>query len=328
MIKNYKAWVLIDQKIGSNNQAIALAEEIQIPYKELKLTYNFLARLPSIFLPKSFMQISSPNIIDLLEKETPDLVISASRKSALVAATIKSKKPHIKTIHILKPDISFRNFDLVIVPQHDKNITSKYKNVFQIIGALNNIKNRLENYSEELNQHYADLINTSFTTILIGGNTKSFSFTRKTAEDFYHAVLNIAEQDNSKFFVTYSRRTPEIVKDVFNQLKDHGHKIYDPLTSDPNPYPYIMSKSKFVISTCDSISMLSEIASIGKPLYIYIPENFNSKKHLAFVYQLSDLGMAKIIDQGTDFLQEYNYTNLSETRKAGEYVLSSILGVK
>lgn len=328
MSKNYKAWVLTDQKTGSNNQAIALAEEIEIAFKEIKLSYNFLATLPSILLPKSFLQIQSPDINKLLIEKTPNLIISASRKTALVAAAIKAKRPEIKTIHILKPDISFANFDLVIVPQHDKNIANKYKNVFKIIGALNNIKQRLENYPEELDKQYGDFISSPFTTILIGGNTKTFSFTKKTAEDFYNKVLNIAEQDNSKFFITYSRRTPEIVKEIFNSLGNNGHKIYDPISSDPNSYPHIMAKSKFVISTCDSISMLSEIASIGKPLYIYIPENFHSKKHLAFACQLSDLGIAKIIDQTTNFLQEYNYTHLSETRKAGEYVLSSILGVK
>ena len=321
-------WVLVDKKIGSNNQAIALAEGIGINYKQIKLSYNCLAKLPGVLLPKGFIQVKSPNIEHLLLEDKPDIVISASRKSALISASIRSKNPNIKAIHILKPDISFANFDLLILPQHDKNIKNKYNNILKIIGALNNAKTKIHQNSELLSQKYSNFIKEPYAVVLIGGNTKKFTFTKETAKEFYELLQNRAENNNIKYFITFSRRTPQVLKDALYSLKNHGHEIYDPLLTELNPYPFIISKAKFVISTCDSISMLSEIASIGAPLYIFIPESFNSQKHLTFVYQLADLGIAKILDKTTLFLQEYNYTQLNETRKAAEYVLSSILSVK
>ena len=105
-------------------------------------------------------------------------------------------------------------------------------------------------------------------------------------------------------------------------------KIYDPKFGGFNPYPALLKDAKFVISTCDSISMCSEVASLAKPFYLYIPKNFTSSKHLTFAYQLQDLGISKVLQEQEEILQEYQYINLNECRKAADYVLATILSAK
>lgn len=42
-----KIWIIIDQKIGNANQAIAVANAIGFPYETKEIYYNFLSILPN-----------------------------------------------------------------------------------------------------------------------------------------------------------------------------------------------------------------------------------------------------------------------------------------
>ena len=322
-------WILTDSRIGSNNQAIALAEELGLNYRIIKLEYNIIAKLPNWIIPLNFIQVKSPNILELLKQETPDLIISASRRTAIVSASIKKRVQNVKNIQILRPDLSFSNFDLVILPQHDKNIANKYDNVYRIIGALNNVNKKISDTLLDFERIYSEFTKNKYAVVLIGGNTKSFSFDKKSSSELHETLLNLIQYNNIKYFITYSRRTPDVVKEALKPLQNEGHIIYDPTTDASfNPYPAMLEKASFVVSTIDSVSMSSEVASTGKPFYLHIPRGFNSGKHLTFAYQLSDLGIAKLINNDNNHLQEYNYTCLNEVRKVADYILSSILSVK
>ncbi len=323
-----KNWVLVDSRIGSNNQALALADEMGIDYSIIKIEYNFLADLPNFLLPNNFFQIKSPNLQELVKNNDPELIISASRRTGFVSSTIKSKRKNVKNIQILNPNLPFESFDLIILPQHDKNVENKPKNIFRIIGALNNVKDKISKTNSEFETQYYDIISEEYAAVLIGGNTKDFSFNKNSSRKMLDTLTKLADDNNIRYFITFSRRTPEVLKKMISTLKNFGHVIFDPDTNGTNPYPSMLKKAKYVVSTCDSISMLSEVASIAKPLYLYIPEDFKSKKHLTFAYQLSDLGIAKIIKNGYDILQEYNYARLNEASKVSDYILSSILSVK
>lgn len=321
-------WVLTDSKIGSNNQAIALAEKLGRKYDILNVDYNFFASIPNMLLPKNFIQVKNPKFKLLLKNKKPKLVISASRKTALVSASIKKIDSNIKNIHILRPGISLSNYDLVAIPQHDKNIKNEYSKVIRYIGALNNVPEKIERNFDKFSQYYSEFIDSDYASVLIGGNTKKYNYTKSSTLELIEKLKNISLSNNIKLFITFSRRTPKFVKNIIKDLFVENSKIYDPNSDDLNPYPAMLKKSKFVIATCDSISMLSEIASTGKSLFLFIPTNFNSFKHKTFAYQLMDLEIAKIINKSHNLLQEYNYSPLNETKKVSDYVNSMILGVK
>jgi uncharacterized protein len=325
---NAKIWVLTDSRIGSNNQAIALAEKLDFDYAIIEVKFNALAKVPNFLMPKNFAQVVHPNFNEMLKEHAPDVVISASRRTALVSASIKKRFKSIKTIQILKPNLPHSNFDLILLPQHDRGVQSQFGKVIKFIGALNEIEPKINDGYNDFEAKYYDLINYEYASVIIGGNTKKYKFSKKAADNLADKLKKISETNKLKLFITYSRRTPEVLKDSINKILNKGNYIYDPEYGDFNPYPAMLKKCKFVISTIDSISMISEIVSTGKPLYLYIPDGFNSHKHVTFAYQLMDLKIAKLLDNNNGILQEYNYTRLSETVKIAEYVNSYILGVK
>ena len=72
----------------------------------------------------------------IAEDEKFDLIISCGRKSVIPSILFKKKNKKIFTIHIQNPKVSFKNFDLIVVPEHDN---LKGENVITTKGAIHYI---------------------------------------------------------------------------------------------------------------------------------------------------------------------------------------------
>ncbi|MDX2049753.1 MAG: ELM1/GtrOC1 family putative glycosyltransferase [Rickettsiaceae bacterium] len=329
-------WVLTDSKIGSNTQALALAEylalllrinlKVDVQYTQINVKYNYIANLPNFFLPFGFYQVASPDFRAILSMQIPDLIISASRKTAFISASMK-RIYGVKNIHILKPGIKFSNFNLIVVPYHDSIIKSSNNNIINITGALCNLEQKIQEGKSQFYQAYPSLQKVSYLAVLIGGATKDSIFSEQDAKDLASIITQVAKNNNLNALITFSRRTQDFIKNAILSIKNDNILIYDPAFGGNNPYPAMISDAKFVIATCDSVSMCSEVVSSGKPLYIYIPKNFHSKKHLSFASNLFELGVARKLSLGTNNLQDYHYTPLNEVRRVAEYVISNLIHV-
>lgn len=320
MKNNAEIWVLTDFRIGNSLQGIALADAIGKKHEVKNIEYNFLAKLPNFLLGNSLLHVKNKNI--LKTNNPPKMVISSGRRCAKVAAYLKALYPDTKIVQIMKPDISPEIFDLIILPQHDVfSIKDEKKSqVLRSIGSLNNIKSRVKKY-KELPRKYSSM--KSFIGVLIGGNTKEYSFSKKDAEELCKAIENAVSYNDMPAFITFSRRTPDHMKEIFEKTFKWPNIIYDPtIETDPknNPYIGILKLADYIIMTCDSVSMCCEVASSGKPAYIYCPEGFESKKHKYLLQQLIDLEIAKPFSPATGKLEKYKYKPLDELAKVAKHV--------
>lgn len=323
MNANRDIWVLGDDRPGNTNQAIALAQELGHPYTVKYLQYNKYRLLPNWFLAKKPLHVNKDILQALLSCPAPGIIISSGRRMASLAVYLKKYfRSDIKIIQIMNPCLDFKNFDSVILPQHDK-IRQITPNIIRIVGALTNIHSRLDQETKILEEHYPEIKN--FIAVIIGGSSRQFKFNTKDVESFSQILQNIAKNQPLPFFISFSRRTPAIVKEIImNNFAKWPNVIYDPSSKKPNPYVGLLGQAKYVIVTADSISMCSEAASSGKPLYIFYNEDFNLRKHRFFIQQLMDLGIAKKLDESVNFLQEYHYKPLHEVRKVAELVAAQI----
>lgn len=321
-------WVLTDFRTGNAVQAVALAESLGMSYAIKKIEYNILAKLPNILLGKNCGHITHHSKKQLITDHPPKLIISSGRRTALVAAYLKHKYPEVKLAQIMRPNINVDIFDLLILPQHDAFNISPNSNckLLRTIGALNNIADRIEKYQDELLYTYPSM--KSFIGVLVGGDTKDYKFSVKDAKELATAIENAISYNGIPAFISFSRRTPQHVKDVFSKIFAWPNILYDPTTESNaanNPYIGILKFSKFLILTCDSVSMCSEAASTGKPIYIYCPPKFNSKKHKYLIQQLVDLNIARPLTASTGVIEDYHYTALKEVDKVADYVRSKVL---
>lgn len=317
-------WVLSDNRVGNANQAIALAEELGLSYEVKNVKYNIFGNLPNFIFALRPIHIKSTTFKQFDLSSPPRIIISSGRRTAPLALYLKRRlNGKVKIIQIMKPDSALNNFDLVVLPQHD-NLARSMPNVARTIGALSNIRVKLDIKRDELRKHYPEVKN--FIAVIIGGDSKNYRFSDASATAFCKYLSKVSDNHSTPLFISFSRRTSASVQKIIRNNFSWPHVIYDPNEPRPNPYFVMLSQAEFVISTADSISMCSEAGSSGKPLYIFCPDDFTLKKHRFFIQQLLDLGIARKFDESTVFLEKYSYQPLNEVKKIAEIIKSQILG--
>ncbi|WP_348639010.1 ELM1/GtrOC1 family putative glycosyltransferase [Rickettsia felis] len=115
-----KIYVLADDRTGNTNQAIALAEKLTEEYTIIRLQYNCLAKLPNFLLKYYPIHIKSELLQDIMAKPLPDMIITAGRRTAVLAFYLKKKFESIQLIQIMQPSLPYYAFDAVILPYHDQ----------------------------------------------------------------------------------------------------------------------------------------------------------------------------------------------------------------
>jgi mitochondrial fission protein ELM1 len=159
---------------------------------------------------------------------------------------------------------------------------------------------------------------------MVGGNTKNYEFSNNDAILLSSLLSKISSNHSLPVFISFSRRTSWQVKQIIRANFTSPNIIYDPEEEKFNPYFCMLGCADYIISTADSISMCSEAASSGKPLYIFLPDDFKSKKHRAFIQQLINLGIARKLDSSISLLEDYPYKPLYEVEKISEIIKSNI----
>jgi len=269
------------------NQSIALAKMLNANFK--LIDYNppyFLKKIPILgkfYVPYYLRQKLDTDIL-------PSIVITTGRRMAGSSIALKSiLKNNVKTIHIQNPKLSLNNFDLLLIPEHDK---IKGKNVIQTKGALSFFDEKDIN---KFNEPSFNKIKTKKNTVLlmVGGNNKNHKPQNCEYYDLSTKVIKGVKNLDAQLIVTVSRRTPKqaikILQSTFSKhLRDF--KIFSPDLK--NPYPKILKIIDYVIVTSDSVNMISEIATLSKPLFIshFSVEN---KKIALFISNLKELNIVK-----------------------------------
>jgi len=270
-------WILSDNLIGHEKQSVSLAEKLNINYKLIKIKkINFIRRNLS-----NFFNLEKRNFF---KPPYPKIIISCGKSTAYYSKLIKQKtKNKIFSIFIQKPPISLSNFDVVISPKHDK---CKGSNVIETQGALTKINSK---YIENINKKNApSILKEKFIGVLIGGDSRHHKITNIILDKIIKNLKSIEEQKKIRIFILVSRRTS---KENYLYLKKNlisKNFIFVLPKSKKVSYLNTISFAKAIIVTSDSISMVSEACSTGKPTYIIdIPTK--SKKFSLFIKNLIDL---------------------------------------
>ena len=128
------------------------------------------------------------------------------------------------------------------------------------------------------------------TAVLVGGPTKPFVFDAAVARDFLRS-LRRTTGGSGGLFVTTSRRTPPDVVEALAADLPPGGEIFRWRADAPdNPYHGLLGLADRFVVTGDSVSMLVEVARLGKPLAIFpLPVSSGLwprlRKRLADVFQ-------------------------------------------
>ncbi len=288
-------WVLLDCRTGSVGQARGVIQQLNpddYDILEKNLEYTKFSGLPNFLRGKTLIGLtpkSKKNIVPPF----PDLILSTSRRTVPVARFIKKQNPATKLIQLMHPGrTGLREFDLAIVPEHDKNKTV-YPNIKYIVGAPHRITEKTLTEARQLwTPKFADLPKP-LTAVIIGGAIKNKEFSLENASNLGQKIRTLKEKIGGSILITTSRRTgSKAEKAIMESLS--GIPAYTFLWGDKseNPYMGYLACADNIIVTGDSVSMCCEACGTGKPVYIFTGRHWLTRKHIRFIASLYKNGYA------------------------------------
>ena len=293
-------WIISDNIIGHQNQSIALAEGLCLQYKIKKIKkLNFLERNLSLLFPSILFNKS-------IQPPYPRVIIACGKNTAYIANFLKRKlKKRVISIFIQKPPINIKNFNLVIPPKHDQCFG---RNVITTNGALTKINQK---YIKKIKNKklIPSILKKKNVVFLMGGKSRHHNITNKTLKEIKSKLI-IASRKN-KVLIFFSRRTGKYNESYLqDNLKNKNFVFIKPKSNKIN-YLEALSHSIAIIVSSDSVSMVSEACSTGKPVYLFnIPTK--SEKFRLFIKNLINLKLIKFFN-GTISLKNSNNA-LNDTR--------------
>jgi uncharacterized protein len=210
-------------------------------------------------------------------------------------------------VQIQDPRFARGEIDLIVAPQHDP---ASGDNVFRTLGAVHRVT------SEKLRADAArwapifGALPHPLVAVLIGGDNAVYRLTEERFAALCDRLVALAKSGVG-LIITPSRRTGDAQRAML-QKRLAGQNVFIWDGNGDNPYFAMLGTADAIIVTADSVSMISEAASTGKPVHIIELEG-GSAKFARFHQAMRDAGITRTFN-GT--LETWDYAPLDDTARA------------
>ncbi len=228
------------------------------------------------------------NITKIYKDETitenfPDLAIGVGFNVTDALVSIKNNsKGKTKIAVMLDPLKNYEDFDFIILPAYEP-YKIKTNNVIRTTGLINFVnQNYIEAQKYEYQNHpkykFLRNINTlkpPFLSVIIGGRHTGGTIDEYDTENIATRINEIVSASGGSALITTSRRSEVHVPEILRQELKVPYFLYDYKTRNTeNPYGVFLALADEIIVTGESVRMLSETCSVGKPVRIYCPRAY------------------------------------------------------
>lgn len=310
-------WVVTEGMAGTENQAIGVCQALGITpeIKRIKLKEPWNSLSPGFRFGRA-MAFSSKG--DSLNGPYPDLLIAAGRKAVIAAMHVKKASGgKTMTVFLQDPTIDSKYFDLVCVPFHDH---LRGENVLVTEGAPNRITPEIiKNAHTEYDKVFQALPSPR-VAVFIGGKSKRHNITEKRAQNICKSILRAQNDYGAGLMVSASRRTPDAVKAILKEFFAEQRDCYYWDGEGQNPYLSMFKFADTFLITEDSVSMLSEAATTGKPVY-RLPVDGEAGKFNAFYTYMEERDAVREFEGTFD---QWTYRPLKDAQMIAEIIKSEL----
>lgn len=277
------------------------------------------------------------------EKDGPLLIVACGRDTISIASSIKKlASDNVFVVQIQHPRSHLNRFDLVITPQHDyypltpsaqeqvpkflrRWITPREppdSHVVLTVGALHQVDfSALRSAAVTWHDEFAPLPKP-LLVVNIGGPTRFCKYGTDLAKQLVASLHNVLVSCGS-VRISFSRRTPEKVSMfILKELGSHP-KVFIWDGEEPNPHMGHLAWADAFVVTADSVSMLSETCSTGKPVYVVGSERC-TWKYADFHKTIRDRGFVRPFTGLEDISESWSYPPLNDTAEAANRVHEAI----
>lgn len=306
-----ETWVLTQGAAGMENQCLGLAERLPLPVRvfrvQLKRPWRWLAPR-SVGSP--FVQTAETS--DKFLPPWPRLLIGCGRQSIPFSRAVKrASRGRTLTVQCQDPRIAPSKFDLVIPAEHDE---LSGPNVFPILGSPNRVTPaRLA----EARQKFAAIfepLRAPRVAVLIGGVSSTHGSLDTAAAERPGGMLEQISRDHGSMVSTSRRTGAKEAAVIRARLASTDAYCWD--GSGDNPYLGMLAWADAFVVTADSVNMICEAATTGKPIHVF---RLSGGRHKAKLFQES-LARRGIIRRFNGQLAQWSYPPLDETGRAVERI--------
>lgn len=294
--------ILDDGKAGHLNQSLAVLKQLEKAHREkfngtgrlkvdiLKVAFrsnlrrfifNILVRLFSPYLQGnlSYLKFAFKEDVFLrFSKAYADVIISCGSSLEAVNLALK-RENNAKSVVIMKPSfMPITKFDVAVVPYHDKPGTTS--NVIKIPISPSMVdEDYLKVNSDKLSRHIK-LNKPLKIGVFLGGDSKRSYLSTALIGLVIQELKEVTQRLDAELLITTSRRTPaeieELLEENIRDFSNCGLLIIANKFNPPETVGGILGLSHIIVSSSDSISMISEAVSTGKPVIVFEANRKNS----------------------------------------------------
>ena len=279
--KSLQCWVITEGMAGTENQCLGVAEALGVEPAVKRVKLRGIWKLFSPYIGFECAGTFDPK----LEGPWPDLLLASGRKSIAASRYIKKMSGgKTFTVQIQDPRISPKHFNLVAVPEHDP---TRGENVVVTHAAPNRVTDmKLTRARNDFSPLFA-MMPSPHIAVMIGGNSKAHTMSEHGMEKLGAQLSQLP----GSLMITASRRTSDEQKAAFLRgLGDRPHFFWD--GTGENPYFGMLAWANVILVTADSVSMLGDAATTGKPVYM-IPMDGGTVRFDKFHQHLKDYGAVR-----------------------------------
>ena len=309
-----KTLLLTEGYHGMISQVEGLAKALNANFQHRIVRLNWLWN----YIPPKLSPVSSLILKDgqyLTENEKFDLVISCGRKSVIPSIFFKKKNKKVFTIHIQNPKVRFDNFDLIVVPEHDK---LKGENIITSKGAIHYItRSEIEKAKPYL---LNKIQNEKIVSLILGGPNKYYNFSNEELTNIFKEIKSSFISQGYKAIIIPSMRTPKRIIDLaINEFLTDGLVVN---SVDKQAYLSSLAIANNIVVTCDSTSMISEAATSGKPIFVaHMQPKRNNYRFKRFYKLFRELGVIKNLGEK---VENWTYNSFNEAERIAAIINSRL----
>lgn len=263
LFREPRIWALLGAHQGDNNQALALAEALGLPFETKLLQYNQLRRLQPRLIGASLLSVTRSSR-ECLAGDPPDLTISTGHRSVPVVQALRHRSGGwTRSVHLGYPRLSPARFDLVVTtPEYP---VPDHPNVMRVPLALTRAEAERPQISGD--DRLLDRFPVPRRLLILGGPSLYWTFETQDVLDALSQLLGAAAKDEGSVLVVGSPRTPPGLLDaVQRQLAGmRAPALLAPLNGPPS-YSALLDAADQIFVTADSVAMASDAIMAGKPV--------------------------------------------------------------
>jgi len=302
-------WAVHDGKIGMANQTLGLAEAVAPALQAIVVEKSLVLRAPWRWLPPHAWVAPLAALDprgDRLVPPWPDMLISCGRLvTAPARAAKRASGGRIFWIQVQDPGFARRDADLIVMPRHDGDGGA---NAFVTVGAVHRVTPaRLADGANRFGPSLAHL-KRPLVAVLLGGDNRVYRLTPARLSALIGQLTALTKQGFGLAITTSRRSGAEVATQLRQALPD----AFIWSGAGDNPYFGLLALADVLVVTADSVNMVSEAATTGKPVHI-VELDGSSTKFARFHAAMREANATRPF---TGMIERWSYAPLDDTARA------------